>query len=178
MLLKTWDLNRRKDGLKLDYTEDLSHLSKEIQQLHQISPVKVVGLAQAVGGIYTLKGTVSTELTLQCSRCLTNFSYDLKNQFDEVYIPNDIEMNWDHKENVEEDNVHYLDSDEIDITKIVEEAVLIQIPMVPICKEDCKGLCSNCGNNLNQTSCDCKTEVIDPRLAALSKWFKKNDTTE
>lgn len=174
MKIKTWEIDKLKNGLELNYEEDLSHLVKEYKQFSDISPVKVIAIANKQANVYTIKGQVTADLKLQCSRCLTYYNYQLTNDFDEMFIQDEIEMNWDKEDN----DVSLLKSDEIDMTAIIEEAVVLAIPYIPICHEDCQGLCHVCGINLNEHSCDCKTDKIDPRLAELAKLFDQNNKTE
>ncbi|TCS79229.1 YceD family protein [Tepidibacillus fermentans] len=174
MKIKTWELDRRKDGLRFDYEENLSHLVKEIGDLKGISPVKVTGIAYETGGFYRIKGHIQCETTLQCSRCLTIFDYPIDLDFTELFIPEGMETKIDQ----ENENIHHLTSDEIDVTSIVEEVVLLEIPYVPICNKECKGLCPVCGSNLNEQQCNCDTSRIDPRLADLTKWFDSNKNSK
>ncbi|MFV9509906.1 YceD family protein [Tepidibacillus sp. LV47] len=170
MEIKTWELDRRKEELRFQYEEDLSHLVKEVDELRKISPVKVAGVAYETGGFYTVKGHLQSKAVLQCSRCLAPFDYHIEVDFTEIFIPERIETNLDQ----ENENVHRLTSDEIDLTSLVEEIVLLEIPYAPVCQEECKGLCPVCGTNLNELQCNCDKTRIDPRLADLAKWFDQN----
>lgn len=168
MKIKIWDINKSKESLEFDYTEDFSYLLKEFGQLKAISLVKVKGTASKTADFYTIKGSATSELQIECSRCLNYFDYVLECYYEEIFVPEDIETNFDL---YVEDNIHLLDSEEIDLTRIIEEAILLNIPYAPICSEDCKGLCPTCGTNLNEKTCSCKDEKIDPRLADLANWF-------
>lgn len=172
MKLKIWDIDKAKDGISFQYDENFQFLQEEIKHLHAISPVKVEGTADKMAGLYRIKGNISAVLRLQCSRCLSDYDYDLEEGFEELFVPENVEGDW------EEENVHPLESDEINITDMVKEIILINIPYIPLCSKDCKGLCPVCGTNLNEETCDCKVEKIDPRLADLAKWFDQNDQTE
>ncbi|MBN1225748.1 MAG: DUF177 domain-containing protein, partial [Deltaproteobacteria bacterium] len=61
----------------------------------------------------------------------------------------------------------------IDLTEVVREQILLAVPMIPICKEDCKGLCPYCGQNLNQCKCVCAGKTIDPRWSKLQNLVSK-----
>ncbi len=68
----------------------------------------------------------------------------------------------------EEDNLSYIQvEDELDLNELLYSDIILELPTKYICKEDCKGLCSQCGKNLNSESCDCKKNQLDPRLEAL-----------
>jgi len=70
-----------------------------------------------------------------------------------------------------DDEIIFIDGDTIDITNIVKNNIILSLPFKKLCKDDCKGICQNCGGNLNTTSCHCKEDDIDPRLAKLKDLF-------
>lgn len=129
-----------------------------------LEPVKVELLLEKTGRIITGKGCVSTVVLVNCSRCLKELEYPVKGELDlsiasmetRDYSPDDTE-------------VIPLNGDELDIRPYVEEAVLIEIPMQPLCGEDCQGICPGCGVNLNYEKCRCKDDDIDPRWEKLKK---------
>lgn len=168
MKIKIWDINKSKESLEFDYTEDFGYLLKEFSQLKEVSLVKVKGTASKTADFYIIKGSITSDLKIQCSRCLNYFDYALECDYEELYVPEGIETNFDL---YEDDNIHLLESDEINLTKIVEETIILNLPYIPVCSEECKGLCQTCGTNLNENSCSCKNEKIDPRLADLANWF-------
>ena len=67
----------------------------------------------------------------------------------------------------EELGVVLFEGDQIDFRAIIQEQVILAIPMQPICRQDCRGLCARCGANLNDGPCDCRGDDVDPRLAIL-----------
>ena len=64
-------------------------------------------------------------------------------------------------------------TEKLDLRPFLEEALLVFMPFAPLCDKDCKGLCQSCGENLNERTCDCKHEKIDPRFEALKDLFKE-----
>ncbi len=113
-----------------------------------------------------VKGKVSTIIGVNCSRCIKGFPFPLNFEFEDEWLP--VEFS----ELDEEDNAFVFEKDEFDITERILEHILLHIPMKFMCKEDCKGLCPQCGADRNEGPCACTDEVIDPRLAILSKWNK------
>ena len=71
------------------------------------------------------------------------------------------------------DESSYLTGMNLDVDRLVYLEVLICWPLKVLCKEDCKGICSRCGKNLNEGPCGCKEEPKDPRMAAISDIFSK-----
>ncbi|WP_408956538.1 YceD family protein [Natroniella sp. ANB-PHB2] len=102
-------------------------------------------------GEYVIIGTVFLSLQVVCSRCLKEFKTTL-----EFEVKGEVS-----KTEVEDA--------EIDISTILTEHIRLAVPMKYVCDEECKGLCPNCGRNLNQEDCDCIMHKVDPRLAKLEK---------
>lgn len=107
---------------------------------------------------FIFTGTFTGILILVCSRCLEKFEQEI-----EISIDEEIEF-----EEIDDPN-HY------DITEILIENIILSLPIKYLCSEDCQGLCSVCGINLNQKDCDCETETLDPRLAKLKDFFQEED---
>jgi uncharacterized protein len=70
-----------------------------------------------------------------------------------------------------DDDLIFINSDTLDITEIIENNIILTLPIKRLCKEDCKGLCHKCGTNLNFSTCHCNDDDIDPRLAKLKDLF-------
>ena len=124
---------------------------------------------------FRLEGTVKTELELSCSRCLEPFTMPVATDFDLRYVPR-AENAGDGEKEVEEDDLAtaFYDNDEIDLSQLMTEQFQLALPMKPLCTDACKGLCAQCGTNLNTGACDCSPKWEDPRFAAL-KSMKHTD---
>ena len=116
------------------------------------------------------KCTMSTEVELSCSRCLSPFRYPLTLNFEEEYAPTVDAVSGAPLPLPEEAGTFTIDEHHIlDLTEAICQYTLLAIPMKPLCREDCAGLCQNCGHNLNQGPCDCPTQSTDPRWSELTK---------
>jgi len=124
---------------------------------------------------FRLVGTVRASLTLACSRCLEPFGLPVDAAFDLRYLPASLEAAGDDQE-IEDDDVDtsYYRDDQIDLAALVREQLYLSLPMKPLCQEACRGLCAQCGTNLNTASCHCAPVWDDPRLAPL-KALKGHD---
>lgn len=121
-----------------------------------------------------LRGTIETQLSLECSRCLERFDTGLSLPVDLVFVPaEDIEKVEGRELVRDELNTGFYRENEIDLAEIVGEQVLLSIPMKPLCKESCKGICPVCGTNLNEKACSCARQTGDERMQALKKYFEK-----
>ena len=114
-------------------------------------------------------GWVDLTLELSCSRCLKEFEQPLHVSFEEVFYPTVDVITGIHLLPFDEEEIFPIDERHlVDLTEAVRQNVLLAIPMVPLCREDCPGLCSQCGHDLSLGSCECKPEV-DVRLSVLGK---------
>ena len=117
---------------------------------------------------FRLAGTARTELELPCSRCLEPFRFPVDASFDQRYLPA-TEMTTQDERQLQEDDVDisYYRDDQIDVNELLREQFYLALPMKPLCGEACKGLCTQCGINLNTGTCTCAPAWEDPRLAPL-----------
>lgn len=124
---------------------------------------------------FRLVGTLSTVLELTCSRCLEPFSMPVDTNFDLRFLPQTDNIPGQDEEVEDEDlsETFYRD-DVIDLGQLMDEQIYLMLPMKPLCKADCKGLCANCGTNLNVATCDCQVRWEDPRLAGLKALIDRN----
>ena len=117
---------------------------------------------------FRLVGTVRTELELPCSRCLEPFRLEIDAAFDLRFLPASEMATQDEREVQEDDfGISYYRDDQIDLNELLREQFYLALPMKPLCGEECRGLCPQCGINLNTGACDCATRWEDPRLAPL-----------
>jgi uncharacterized protein len=121
-----------------------------------------------------IKGKISFLLDIGCGRCLEDAVLHVDSDFTYTLVPAKPETREDLELNAEELEIGYYQGDFIDLTPIVCEQIILQIPIKPLCKEDCKGLCPQCGINLNNASCNCRADYVDERLAVLKKIRIKN----
>jgi uncharacterized protein len=117
---------------------------------------------------FQLTGRVRTTLELPCSRCLEPFTWPVDAEFSLRYQPHSINSGEGERE-IEEDDLStaFYENDAIDLGQLMREQFYLSVPMKPLCRDDCAGLCPVCGTNLNRATCDCKRGWEDPRLAVL-----------
>jgi len=98
-----------------------------------------------------IKGEVNSEFFETCDKCIDNFNNNKKLSFRVIVSENDANM-----KNLNSEFIYFdTNKNEIDLSPIIRDTLLLEKPMKSICKENCKGLCSNCGINLNNNSCIC-----------------------
>src|SRR5262245_55828163 len=119
---------------------------------------------------FRLVGTVRTRLELPCSRCLEPFTLPIDSAFDLRYLPVETETASEDREVSDEDlDASVYREHQIDLNELLREQFYLALPMKPLCREDCAGLCPQCGTNRNAGTCACAPQWEDPRLAPLKR---------
>ena len=138
------------------------------ESLKIIGPVNGHVRMRRVNQGLLIDGWVDLTLELECTRCLKKFEQPLHVQFEERFYPTVDVVTGTPLPSIEEDEVFPINEHhEVDLTEAIRQAVLLAVPMVTLCKEDCAGLCPQCGHDLNLGPCHCEPEV-DTRLSVLN----------
>lgn len=156
--------------LVLNETVELEGFEREARQLVRLKPLRVRVTISRNDHRFHLQGEQETTATVVCSRCLTRFDVPLHAAWEQWLTDQPT-----YVEETEEREVQLIESDPVDLTPYIREAIWFSLPFVPVCREDCKGLCPKCGVNRNEVACTCDTERIDPRLAALQEWMNQHN---
>jgi uncharacterized protein len=123
------------------------------------------GRLEPAGEGYLLRGTLHGTLTSSCARCLETAPIAI----DSPMAINFIEDAASGEDELGDDVLPF-EHGAIDIAAPIRDEILLAIPMSPICREDCAGICPTCGGNRNLTPCDCEKQAIETsKLAALAK---------
>lgn len=117
-----------------------------------------------------LKGKLATSLEVACARCLESVVLPVNRSFDLLYRPLGADAGHEELSITDaEAEIGYYQGDGVLLEDTLREQVLLAVPLKTVCREDCKGLCSHCGKNLNEGACSCARGVEDPRWAALKE---------
>lgn len=153
--------------LPFEFQMDLSQMefygARPIDQ-----PVRVTGRVRNMAGALVLEATAQTTLSLTCDRCMKPFT---KEQTVEIETLLATEL----ADEASEDEIVLLDGDEVDLDEVAATAFILAMDSKNLCSEDCKGICSGCGADLNTEPCRCKPEV-DPRLAVLAQLLEDKES--
>lgn len=126
-----------------------------------------------------VQGSLKAEIPVDCSRCLMVFDYPLTIKLEDEYFPVIDVNSGTPLEIPDEPGSFTIDEHHIlDLREAIRQNALLAIPMKPLCREDCAGLCQVCGKDLNEEQCDCNREEIDLRwskLAELASVAKKTN---
>ena len=138
--------------------------------------VEVSGVLTRLKEEVFLTGRVDTVLSLNCSRCLEQFSHPVQSKLKSHFVPldNKVTSAGEVELHAADIDTEFYENDRVDLTQSVRDGILLAVPVIFLCREDCNGLCSQCGVNLNQGSCGCAKELpIDPRLEILKTLKEK-----
>ncbi len=115
-----------------------------------------------------VQGTLQGEIPVECSRCLKVFDHSLTVNLEEEFFPSIDVNSGSPMEMPDEPGSFTIDEHHIlDLSEAIRQNALLAIPMKPLCREDCAGICSECGQDLNQMKCECINRSIDQRWAKL-----------
>lgn len=163
---------RKGDLLPVKETCDISPWVTRHPDIARINPLTFMGTVEFVSDLYHVKGDITGDMILKCSRCLAEFTHSVDVPFERSFIEEGKREN--DEETDEEYEILVSIDGELDLLPYVAEEFLLSVPLVPLCREHCLGLCPQCGGNRNEKACECKTERIDPRLSVLADWFEKD----
>src|SRR5215467_2414969 len=150
-------------------------------EIRQVEPLEVTATAELLDGQIRIEGNLETKIELVCARCLEPVTEEVSRTFDLFYapLPRDAQQTKHREDRLRDDDteIGFYEGDGLFLADVLKEQVLLALPLKAICRGDCRGLCPNCGANLNHEECRCETHTSDPRLASLARlkqdWLKK-----
>ena len=154
-----------------------------------IGPVRFEGdVERGSGETYHLRGQLKAQLALPCARCTEPSDFPVDVPVDLRFVPAAVEKagarppsssdddDDDGREMAEDDpSLVLYDEPRIDLAQVAREQCYLAVPMKPLCRPDCQGLCPHCGTNRNTGTCTCENRWEDPRLAGLKSLLKDAD---
>ena len=162
MLLNLSGVFAGSESLPFEYEIDLSDL--EFSGCSSLKkPVKIKGAAKNRAGVVFIELTAEYTISAPCDRCAADI--ERKESLPLTYVV--------VQETEGEDTEDFVvaEDQKVDLDPLVRDDIVIRYPSKLLCSPDCKGLCPNCGKNLNEGDCDCAKEQTDPRLDALKAFF-------
>ena len=148
---------------KVSYDVDLKDFYFDGEKIKSPEKIVISGEATYKDEIIILNANLKGNLELICSRCLDTFIYPIDIDIEERFTKS--------KELQDDEELIFVEDDTLDIIQIVENCIISTLPIKRLCKEDCKGLCSQCGTNKNVKECQCDDFDVDIRLAKLRELF-------
>ena len=167
MLLDLREMRGSEDRVERTYS--VADLPAEPQDDYALAaPVRLTLRVFKDGVKYRLVGRLASTLQLACCRCLEAFEAPVDLPIDLLYLPQSENDGEGESEIADEDlSTAFYREEQINLDLMVREQFQLSLPMKPLCRDDCHGLCPVCGINRNRERCGCDTSWHDPRLAAL-----------
>lgn len=167
----------KEEGLQLDYCEPAEAFPalEELQQRGEVrfeGPVVVSGRVQRIAELIEVEGDVKVPASVPCSRCLEDVSLALESRFALTFskdhpVVTDEETEQEIELSAEEMGLISFKGEDIDLREAIQEQVVMALPLQPLCRPDCRGLCPQCGIDLNRETCDCQPPVFNNRFGKL-----------
>jgi uncharacterized protein len=162
------DINKiDEDGLSLERKLDLSDLDDGSGQPISVREAVLRGSVVRSGEAGILAGRLEARVGLACARCLEPFEVPIGNEFSLRLVAEEPLPGAGTDPGDEDDALFHAPEGRADLREIAIEQIYLSLPMKPICRDDCKGLCPACGANRNSVECGCPDDDGDPRLAPL-----------
>jgi uncharacterized protein len=140
------------------------------ENVKQAGTLSWAATAERAGNEIRIAGSLKTDVDLTCSRCLENARYEITKPFDLFFRQRDESM-FDEDDEIElseeDTRTAFFTGAKLAIGDVLREQLLLALPMKPLCRVDCKGLCPSCGTNLNVNSCQCAKEQFSPHMDTL-----------
>ncbi|HIC92445.1 MAG TPA: hypothetical protein EYP21_10395 [Syntrophaceae bacterium] len=156
-------------GLTSSFLKDVDWLNELISDLKTkdfsfSKPMNLTLTATRSGGNIFIRGKIKTTVILSCARCLESFEYPVNTDMNLTFVPAS-----ERPLQVEDTpaELEFYEGDTIDLSKDMRDQILLAIPLKPLCKDSCKGLCPQCGVNLNMESCNCHRVTFHSKFEIL-----------
>jgi uncharacterized protein len=155
------------EPLSFEFEVPFAREELDREPLVAVRPARIAGEVTPVEGGHALTASLAWDGRLECSRCLAPYDFSHQEEFSLVLYPRKAVSEADLELDREDLDAYFYDDPNVPVAPIVEERIQMAIPMKPLCREDCLGLCVQCGADRNVTRCSCVVEFIDPRWRAL-----------
>ena len=142
------------------------------EESHLIGRTEVSLQASRAGEKVGLLGTITAVVGFECDRCLAPLSVPIEQSFDLIYVP-PLGVGEEHELGEDDLSLGFYQDGIIDVDDLAREQIELALPMARLCTVDCRGLCPECGANLNLGDCGCAEGRGDPRWAALTELKSK-----
>ncbi|MBQ7985760.1 MAG: DUF177 domain-containing protein [Clostridia bacterium] len=172
MLINLSDIIKDNDG-KLELSESFEMPTTDFlgEEFTFSEPCLLEGVILNNTKSLELKGKVTGKMGVHCARCGKPLTVDLEDPVEEILVREDAVF-------PEDEDVIVYSGSEVELMEAIVNGFLLNVSGKFLCSEDCKGLCSICGANLNEGDCGCNREYIDPRLEKLAEIMKNMSDTE
>jgi DUF177 domain-containing protein len=167
-------------GLTVDRKEPFDTFESLLEMAQKkecqfLSPIQIRLQIRRIQQYFEVTGKLQADVRFSCSRCLNLYDYTQSTPFSATFYqaihepeePEELIFEGDVEWSGDDTDTYYFQGDIIDLQGAIQEQLVLSLPVKPLCRTECKGLCNGCGADLNRTPCKCKNDKVDPRFAVL-----------
>lgn len=151
----------------IDFVEDM----RQVGVLHTAGRADLLKEHRSAHDIVEdirVRASLETHMEVACARCLEPVEQAVETRFDLIFRPSGADLhNSDRSISTSETEIGYYEGDGLLLEDVLREQILLALPAKTLCRDDCKGLCPECGRNRNTDPCECATTSADPRWSSL-----------
>lgn len=158
--------------------EEIAMTFRELEGMTLTAPVRGKLIASSTGRVLLLEGAVDTEAELVCFRCGGTYRQPIHAEFQEDFVvqppvPGGQALLIEKDEEEPDLQLFFPGTLDLNLDELLRQSILLALPLKPLCRDDCQGLCPHCGHNLNDGRCACEPTGENPRMAALQQLLEK-----
>jgi uncharacterized protein len=180
MFIDIHDLELHPVDFREELRPDVIDFGSEVRQSAMLKAIGHADLVEEHHGKHKkiqdirIVGELTTRLEVSCARCLEPVEQQVARKFELLYRPQGSDARAEELSVTDaEAEIGYYRGEGVELNDVLREQVLLALPLKILCREDCRGLCPHCGQDLNKTQCSCTGALEDPRWAALADIRKK-----
>ncbi len=174
MKFRLEDISR--EGRVAEFEQDPTWLDERLgggekKSVRFRGPIRIHLKLSRSGSMVLVNSRARAEMEFQCDRCLDPFTILLDSEYKASLKPRP-KIPAEEEAEIKRDDVEteFYEGEEIDLTPLIQDQILLALPPKAVCREDCRGLCQRCGQNLNRGTCQCTDQDVDPRLKPLKNF--------
>lgn len=164
-------------GKRIKYVLDEKPI-EDMEGVKGVEPIKGEAVFTNTGSTIVVRGNFNTTVELECARCLSCFLMKIDLPIEEE-LPIAGNTEWEAGEDEEElglpeeEKEPIFENNIFNLEEVLRQYILVAVPIKPLCSEECKGLCPQCGKNLAEGLCECKVDTVTSPFGALASLLKE-----
>ena len=166
------DLEHVRSEVEFDLTLATHALDRGPLERIEVPAARLTGCVRPGARGFELEARLVARLGLTCSRCLATYEDELTAEVELLLVR---EADAPAEDDAEDDGVERFPAPggKVELESVAVEQIYLSLPLKPLCRADCRGLCPTCGGNRNRIECACRREAVDPRLLPLREFKGK-----
>ena len=150
----------------------------DVEGMTLTAPVRGKMIVSSTGRVLLLEGAVDTEVELLCYRCGITYRQPVHAEFQEDFVLQPMQAHGqgprvNEEEEMPETRLFFEGTLDLNLDELLRQSIFVALPLKPLCRDDCQGLCPHCGQRLSEGPCACQPENINPRMAVLQRLLEE-----